>query len=84
MLSLENAWGLTGLKPEIPVGKSNCSPHAFGKLQKIWAVPRENELDHSLLAVLFFKRFQTITLKSIPVTFSDLGFRQNLCYHYLD
>ena len=49
--------GLTGLKPEIPVGKSNCSPHAFGKLQKIWAVPRENELDHSLLAVLFFKRF---------------------------
>ena len=47
--------GLTGLKPEIPVGKSNCSPHAFGKLQKIWAVPRENELDHSLLAVLFFK-----------------------------
>ena len=47
--------GLTGLKPEIPVGKSNCSPHAFGKLQKIWAVPRENELDHSLLTVLFFK-----------------------------
>ena len=23
------------------------------------------------------------TLKSIPVTFSDLAFRQNLCYHYL-
>ena len=25
-------------KPEIQVAKSNCSPHAFGKLQKIWAV----------------------------------------------
>ena len=32
--------------------------------------------------VIFHSRFQTRPLKSIP--FSDLAFRQKLCYHYVD
>ena len=32
--------------------------------------------------VISHTRFQTRPLKSIP--FSDLAFRQKLCYHYLD
>ena len=83
MLSLENAW-IDWTKARNSGRKIKLFAPCIWKASEIWAVPRENELDHSLLAVLFFKRFQTITLKSIPVTFSDLGVRQNLCYHYLD
>ena len=32
--------------------------------------------------VIFHTRFQTRPLKSIP--FSDLAFKQKLCYYYLD
>ena len=32
--------------------------------------------------VIFHTRFQTRSLKSVPI--SDLAFRQKLCYHYVD